>query len=46
MPLYLVKLVGNTLANFRLPELHACLELLLGTDPTHAYDRCVCWSFG
>lgn len=40
MPLYLVKLINNTLNNFRFAELDACLEFL-GVEPRQAYDRCV-----
>lgn len=41
MPLYLVKLINNTLNNFRFAELDACLEFLR-VEPRQAYDRCVC----
>lgn len=40
MPLYLVKLVSNTLINFRYAELDECLDFL-GVEPRQAYDRCV-----
>jgi hypothetical protein len=42
MPQYLVKLVHNTLDNFRYPELDACLDFFLGPDAAQgAYDTCV-----
>lgn len=40
MPLYLVKLVCNTLTNFRYAELDACLDFF-GVPPRQAYDRYV-----
>ena len=40
MPPYLVKLINNTLNNFRFAELDACLEFL-GVEPRQAYERCV-----